>query len=113
MATSKNKKSMTIEDLAVLMQGTMASKEDLASLATTKDLNGVKEDLKRVKEDLKTVKEDLNGVKEELKADLQAVKQELKGDIESLQQERNYGREIDELRASVTQIKKHLGIKIG
>ncbi len=50
---------MTIDDLAALMQRTMASKEDLERFATKEDLErfATKEDLERfaTKEDLKTL----------------------------------------------------------
>lgn len=51
------KKITTIEDLAALIQRTMASKEDVTS---------IKEDVTSIKEDVTSLKEDVTSIKEEI-----------------------------------------------
>ena len=84
---------MTIDDLALLIQNTLAKKEDLAGLAT---------------------KDDLKALEDRTDARLEAVKQELKEDIRMVRQEvkmLNFSVEIDDLRERMQRVEHQLGIK--
>ena len=59
-------KKMTIEDLAEVIQRTMASKEDLKQLATKKELGEVREELGQVRTGLREVVGEMGNMREDI-----------------------------------------------
>lgn len=100
---------MTLDKLAGLVN------KGFENTATKADITAVRSEIAGVKDEVKgeitVVREELEAVKTELKDDIRALHSEMESGLEKINRERNYGVEIDALRASVIQIKQHLGIQ--
>jgi tetrahydromethanopterin S-methyltransferase subunit G len=88
-------KIQTIEDLARLMQNTMASKEDLQGLATKEDL------------------QELRGEMNERLDHLDARVGRIEADVHALRDEMVHRREFEDVLDRVKYIEKKLGIESG
>ena len=95
---------MTINDLAELIERTIAKKEDLQRLTAKVD------GLEKKMADLAT-KEDLADLKAELKDEIGALRAEMNEEIAKVHKARGYGREIDELSSRLKRVEQKLGIK--
>jgi predicted nuclease with TOPRIM domain len=98
-----------IEDLARLIQNTMASKEDIQGLAS-------KEDIKEVKEDIQELQEEMNARFEKVDAHLDHLEARvgrIEADIEELRGEIVYRHEFDDALARIKYLEKKLGIESG
>ena len=62
------KKKMSIEDLAFIIEKTVAKKEDLDGLATKEDIKNMatKDDIRRLETEIHEVRHEIQGVKDEL-----------------------------------------------
>jgi hypothetical protein len=109
--TKSRKKSMTLEDFALLIQkdlARMATKEDLEGLATKRELAEIREEM-ATKKDLQAIREEM-ATKEDLSAvsdRISVAKDELQEQISGLK----YAKEIDELRARVNTLEHKVGIR--
>ena|SRR3989338_2703299 len=63
-----SKKKMSIEDLAFIIEKTVAKKEDLDGLATKEDIKNMatKDDIRRLETEIHEVRHEIQGVKDEL-----------------------------------------------
>ena len=59
----------------------IATKQDLANLATKDELRAVKADVQAVKADIQAVKTDIQALRAEVKADIQGVRSELQAGL--------------------------------
>lgn len=103
----------TIEDLAIMIQRTMASKEDLTYMATKEDLKGF-----ATKDDLKgfATKEDMNEFRAEVNTHfdhLDARVGRIEADIHELRGEVVYRHEFEDVLGRVKYLEKKLGIESG
>jgi predicted nucleic acid-binding Zn-ribbon protein len=99
----------TIEDLARLIQNTMASKEDIQGLAG-------KEDIKKVEEDMQELRDEMNERFEPVDArldHLDARVGRIEADIHELRGEMVYRHEFEDALARVKYLEKKLGIESG
>jgi hypothetical protein len=103
------KKNMTIDDLARIIEKTMATKEDLAGLATKEDIAAIRDEM-ATKDDLAAIRNEM-ATKDDLKAEVGALRSEMHIEFAKLRKELNFGPEIDELRHRVIRLEKQLGIK--
>jgi hypothetical protein len=103
----------TIEELAIMIQRTMASKEDLKGMASKEDLNDManKEDLNGM-----ASKEDLKGFRDEVvnRLDhLDARVGRIEADIHELRDEIVYRHEFEDVLGRIKYLEKKLGIESG
>jgi len=114
--------NMTIEQLAEMIQKTMASKEDLNMMASKEDLNMMasKEDLNMMasKEDLKPLarKEDVEVLRKDMNARLDYLDARvgrIEADIHELRDEVVYRHEFEDVLGRVKYLERKLGIESG
>jgi predicted nucleic acid-binding Zn-ribbon protein len=99
----------TIEDLAALIQNTMASKEDIQGLAS-------KEDIKEVTRDIQQLREEMNERFETVDARLDNLDARVgrnEADVHALRDEMVHRREFEDVLDRVKYIEKKLGIESG
>ncbi|MDP3769413.1 MAG: hypothetical protein U1A23_04860 [Candidatus Sungbacteria bacterium] len=113
-------KIKTIEDLAVLIQKTMASKEDIVELASKEDLAGLasKEDIIDLasKEDLGELREEMNGRFDKVEGrldHLDARMGRVEADIHELRDEVVYKHDFEDALGRIKYIERKLGIESG
>jgi predicted DNA-binding ArsR family transcriptional regulator len=97
---NKEDKIETLEDLALLIQNTMASKEDI----------------KEVKEDIHELREEMNERFEKVDAQLDHLDARvgrIEADIQELRGEIVYRHEFDDVLARIKYLEKKLGIESG
>ena len=99
----------TIEDLALLIQRTMASKEDLVGLASKEDLDGLasKEDLVGLasKEDIKEINNHLDH--------LDARVGRIEADINEMNDNIVHRHEFEDVLGRIKYVERKLGIESG
>ena len=100
--------NMTIEQLAEMIQKTMASKEDLNMMASKEDL---KEGLKPLarKEDVEVLRKDMNARLDYLDARVGRIE----ADIHELRDEVVYRHEFEDVLGRVKYLERKLGIESG
>ena len=86
---------MTIDDLAEIIEKTVAKKEDLANLATRKDLN----------DKFDALDGKIDALEQKMDEEFRLVHQEIKMN--------NFAVEIDDLRARLRKVEEKLGIGSG
>ena len=110
------KKTMTIDDLAALMQRTMASKEDLERFATKEDLERfvTKEDLESfaTKEDLErfATKEDFHRLEQKMDAGFFAVNSRIDSLREDVSDLPDIREELIYLDERLTHVESKVGV---
>lgn len=95
-------KKMTIEQLAAMIQNTMASKEDLNGMAS-------KEDLKPLARNIETLHQEMNTRLDHLDARVGRIE----ADIHELRDEVVYRHEFEDVLGRVRYLEKKLGIESG
>ena len=103
--TSNNTPS-TIEELAIMIQRTMASKEDLKAFATKE---GLDEGLNGLRNEMNTQFQGVNGRLEHLDARVGRIE----ADIHELRGEVVYRHEFEDVLGRVKYLEKKLGIESG
>ena len=96
----------TIEELAIMIQRTMASKDDLKAFATKEDLS---EGLDSLRGEMNTQFERVNGRLEHLDARVGRIE----ADIRELRGEVVYRHEFEDVLGRVKYLEKKLGIESG
>ena len=114
---TNNNTPSTIEELAIMIQRTMASKEDLKAFATKDDLMAVNEGLEEgLEEGLKGLRNEMNaqfrGVNDHLEH-LDARVGRIEADIHELRGEVVYRHEFEDVLGRVKYLERKLGIESG
>jgi len=99
----------TIEDLAILMKQTMASKEDMKELASKEDVQGVQAEVTGLREEMN---EKFDVVNSHLNT-LDGRVGRIEADVHALRDEMVHRQEFQDVLDRVTYIEKKLGIESG
>jgi hypothetical protein len=102
-------KIQTIEDLARLIQNTMASKEDLQGLATKGDIQELREEMNERFERVDARFQTIEGRLDHLDARVGRIE----ADVHALRDEMVHRREFEDVLDRVKYIEKKLGIESG
>ena len=103
---TNNNTPSTIEELAIMIQGTMASKEDLKAFATKEDLE---EGLEGLRNEMNTQFQGVNNHLEHLDARVGRIE----ADIHELRGEVVYRHEFEDVLGRVKYLERKLGIESG
>ena len=105
---TKNKIT-TIEDLAILMTQTMASKEDMKGLASKEDVQGVQAEVTGLREEMNQMEGRLTTRLDHLDARVGRIE----ADVHGLRDEMVHRQEFQDILDRVKYIERKLGIESG
>jgi hypothetical protein len=99
----------TIEDLAILMKQTMASKEDMKGLASKEDVQGVQAEVTGLREEMNQMEGRLTIRLDHLDARVGRIE----ADVHTLRDEMVHRQEFQDALDRIKYIEKKLGIESG